>query len=104
MISALAQTALDLGHWVELSIAGKATVLLILGLAAEGLTARTRASVRHLLLAATLASLLVLPWIAASDFAFVIDVPVAGDAVSSEGPASTIGNISHHLPSRAGGG
>ena len=61
MRSTMTEIMLALGQWVELSILGKATILLVLGLIAARLAGRARASVRHLLLATTFATLLALP-------------------------------------------
>src|SRR5215475_7425116 len=63
MISTISEAAVALGRLVELSILGKATVILVIGLTIVMLFRRVRASVRHLLLAATLAAVLVLPLI-----------------------------------------
>jgi TonB family protein len=52
-----------LGSLVELSILGKATLILVIGLTIVMLSRRARASVRHLLLAATLAAVFALPLI-----------------------------------------
>src|SRR5262245_602141 len=56
------------------SIPGKATALLILGLAAVWVARRSRASLRHLLLAATFAALMVLP-------AGIAAIPAVGLAI-----------------------
>ena len=61
MTSTITEAALALSSSVELSILGKATLMLLLGLAAAGLASHARASRRHLLLAATFAALLALP-------------------------------------------
>ena len=58
MTSTISEMALALGDRVELSILGKATILLALGLILAGTARRARASLRHLLLAATFAALL----------------------------------------------
>ena len=63
MISTISEAAVALGRLVELSILGKATIILVIGLTIVMLSRRARASVRHLLLAATLASVLALPLI-----------------------------------------
>src|SRR5215468_4995174 len=63
MISTLSEAAVALGRMAELSILGKATIILVIGLTVVMLSRRARASVRHLLLAATLAAVLVLPLI-----------------------------------------
>src|SRR5262245_55719114 len=63
MMSTISEAAVALSRFVELSILGKATVILMIGLTIVMLSRRARASVRHLLLAATLAAVLVLPLI-----------------------------------------
>lgn len=59
------ELAVALSRGVELSILGKATILLALGLAAAWLAGRARAPVRHLVLAATFAAVIGLPLVAA---------------------------------------
>ena len=61
MKSTIAELALALSQSVELSIIAKATLLMIAGLAAVGIARHARASIRHLLLVATFAILVVLP-------------------------------------------
>src|SRR5215468_676439 len=63
MISTISETAVALGRLVEMSILGKATIILVIGLTIVRLSRRAQASVRHLLLAATLTAVLVLPLI-----------------------------------------
>lgn len=76
MTSPIADAALSLSRWLELSILAKATVMLVLGLVAVRLAVRTQASVRHLLLSATFATLLVLPPLAVTVPSLVVRVPV----------------------------
>src|SRR5215813_2829469 len=59
----ISEAAVALGRLIELSILGKATVILVIGLVIVTLSRRARASVRHLLLAATLAAVFSLPLI-----------------------------------------
>ena len=61
MTNSFAEVALVIGGSTELSIVVKATVLLALGLGTGRLARRTRASVRHVLLASTFGVLLALP-------------------------------------------
>jgi ankyrin repeat protein/beta-lactamase regulating signal transducer with metallopeptidase domain len=77
MTSTIAETALALGAWVELSILSKATVILVLGLTAARMARRARASVRHLLVVTTLAAVLALPLIAILLPAVTIEVPIS---------------------------
>jgi len=67
---------------IELSILLKATVMLGLGLIAARLFVRAQAAVRHLWLAATLATLAVLPVLALSGPAVTIEVPAKYAAIS----------------------
>jgi beta-lactamase regulating signal transducer with metallopeptidase domain len=76
MTLTITEAALALGSWVELSILGKATILLALGLIAARLAARTRASIRHLLLSTIFATLLGLPLVIFTAPAVTIEVPV----------------------------
>jgi bla regulator protein blaR1 len=68
---------------IELSILAKATAVAIIGLIGTRLAGRTRASVRHLMLALTFGSLIALPvfMLAAPDV--TVDVPVARTAATS---------------------
>jgi beta-lactamase regulating signal transducer with metallopeptidase domain len=82
MISTINEMALALGNRVELSILGKATILLALGLILAGSARRARASLRHLLLASTFAALLALPFVALSATGLTVEIPVARPIVS----------------------
>jgi beta-lactamase regulating signal transducer with metallopeptidase domain len=82
MISMISEAAVALGRLIELSILGKATIILLVGLTIVMLFRRARASVRHLLLAATLAAVLALPLIAWAVPEVIIGVP-ASQAVES---------------------
>jgi beta-lactamase regulating signal transducer with metallopeptidase domain len=84
MISTLSEAAVALGRLVELSILGKATVILVIGLTIVMLFRRARASVRHLLLAATLAAVLVLPLIVLAVPELTIGVPASQASESTE--------------------
>ncbi|HSB12427.1 MAG TPA: M56 family metallopeptidase [Blastocatellia bacterium] len=61
MISTINEAAVALSSWVELSILGKATIMLVIGLTVAKLAVRARASVRHILLVATFATVFALP-------------------------------------------
>ena len=61
MVAWTTDVALALSSRLDLAIVAKATIILAIGLTAAPLARRARASVRHLLLAATLGTLLVLP-------------------------------------------
>lgn len=104
MMSTISELALFVSRWVELSILGKATVMLALGLAAAWLAGRGRASVRHLFIAGTFGMLLALPLIMVTIPGVTIDVPVsravdsivAVSAVSTSGPHVLQPNASGH--------
>jgi beta-lactamase regulating signal transducer with metallopeptidase domain len=76
----LADAAVSLSRSPELSMAVKATVLVAVGLATVRLAARSRASVRHVLLAATFAAILALPLAAASGLDLPIGIRVGATA------------------------
>jgi bla regulator protein blaR1 len=86
MTTILADVAAAVSRSGELSLLVKVTAALGLGLAVSAMASRTRASVRHLVLAATLASLLALPVAAALAPVVAIEVPVS--RISSEPPAA----------------
>jgi bla regulator protein blaR1 len=77
MRSTITEVTLALSRWVELSILGKATVMVVLGLTAARLKGHARASLRHLLLATAFATLLVLPLVVLAAPDLTIEVPVA---------------------------
>lgn len=76
MIWTITETALALSGWTELAIVGKATLLLLAGLAAWSLARRRTASLRHLLLAATFVALLALPPIVVIAPEMAVGIPV----------------------------
>jgi TonB family protein len=84
MISTINEAALALGRLVELSILGKATIILVIGLTIVMLSRRARASVRHLLLAATLAAVLALPLIVLAVPELTIGVPASQASESTD--------------------
>ena len=90
MISTLNEAIVALSRWVELSILGKATIMLVIGLTVVKLAARARASVRHLLLTATFATVFALPLIALTAPEVRIGVPVtsAGESITNVLPAT----------------
>src|SRR5262245_1006240 len=89
MTSTISEAAVALGRLVELSILGKATFILVMGLTTVMLSRRARASVRHLLLAATLASVLALPLIVLAAPEVIIGVPASQASESTDlGPAA----------------
>src|SRR5512133_1200385 len=78
----LAEAAVSLSQSPELSMALQATMLVSVGLAAARVAAHARASVRHLLLAATFAAILALPLAATSSPDIPVKVPVVPTAGS----------------------
>jgi bla regulator protein BlaR1 len=76
-ITTFADVAAALSRSVELSLIVKATVALTIGIAAVQAASRARSSVRHLILAATLGTLLALPVAMALSPALSIEVPVS---------------------------
>lgn len=76
MISAMNNAALAISSWMELSILVKVTLMLILGLCIARLAHRAQASVRHLVLAVTFASLGFIPLMTAVLPEVTIPVPV----------------------------
>jgi bla regulator protein blaR1 len=92
MMATIADWAVLLSDAAGLSILLKATVFLGLGLIAAWLAKRNRASVRHLLLAATFAMLLALPFLVLAGPAISIEFPIIvadGTVVASNGPLSS---------------
>src|SRR5262245_2005734 len=106
MISTINEAALALGRLVELSILGKATIMLMIGLTIVMLSRRARASVRHLQLAATLAAVLALPLIVLSvpEVSIGVPAPQAGEATDlspAAPPVALTAPTITSLPSRA---
>jgi beta-lactamase regulating signal transducer with metallopeptidase domain len=105
-ISTINEAAVALGRLVELSILGKATVILVVGLTIVMLSRRARASVRHLLLAATMAAVLALPLIVLSGPEVTIGVPASqasesAELISAAPPVALPAPMGASLPSRA---
>jgi beta-lactamase regulating signal transducer with metallopeptidase domain len=76
IMASMSDVALLLSQTVELSLLVKATIILLAGLTITQLTRTARASVRHLVIAASFAALIVLPLLLAAAPAMTIDVPV----------------------------
>src|SRR5262249_8442548 len=105
-ISTISEAAVALGRLVELSILGKTTVILVIGLTIVMLFSRARASVRHLLFAGTLAAVLALPLIVWAVPEVTIGVPAsqASESTDSGPTAPTVALTARtgaSLPSRA---
>jgi beta-lactamase regulating signal transducer with metallopeptidase domain len=92
-----AQAAVSLSQSPELSMAVKATVLIAIGLAAVRVAARSRASVRHLLLAATFGAILTLPLAAA----YSLDIPLSVPADRTAGTVPDRATAAPPVPARA---
>src|SRR5215471_1208242 len=76
MISLISEAAVALSRSIELSVLGKATILLFIGLIVVRFGVRARASVRHLLLTATFSMVLALPLVISTAPEFPIGVAV----------------------------
>src|SRR5262245_9742494 len=106
MMSTISEAAVALSRLVELSILGKATVILVIGLTVVMLSRRARASVRHLLLTATLAAVFALPLIVLSAPEVIIGVPASQasestDLIPAAPPVALTAPTIANLPSRA---
>lgn len=90
MTTHLLDTALLLTSRLDLTIVGKTTVVLMCGLAAMVLARRARASVRHLLIAATFGTVLVLPILGTAMPSVTVALPLSFiNRVSGLAPGST---------------
>ncbi len=87
MIPTPGDAALALSQSTEIAIVAKATAWLVIGLSAVALASRTRASVRHLILAATFAALITTPLIVVAVPETTIAIPV--EAVSAPSATAT---------------
>lgn len=93
------EVALMLSTRFDVAILAKATLILALGVATTPLARRARASVRHLILAATFGTVLVLPLVVRTVPAVTVPIPVLGkrhdDAASRRAaPALGVGDAS----------
>jgi len=88
MISTINEALVALSRWVELSILGKATIMLVIGLTVVKLAGRARASVRHLLLMSTFATVSALPLVvlAAPEVLIGVPVPRAAETITHSAP------------------
>ena len=102
MTASIVQAALALTSWLDLAIVGKATIILTFGLAALPLTSRARASVRHLLMAATFGTVLVLPLAMGVVPAVAVHVPrTAAEQITklaSSGTSMAVARASSRVP------
>ena len=88
--NALAQAAVAVGRSVELSLLLKATMVMLLGLAAVRLARNARASVRHVVLSATFASLFLLPLAILNGPTVAIGVPIATTGPTLEATGTSL--------------
>ena len=100
MMTTTIAALVSISEWIELSILVKATILLAFGLAAARVAARARASVRHLLLAATFATLVILPLVVIGAPDVTIEMPAA--SVSGQPARVRETQTSRTAPSQAG--
>jgi bla regulator protein blaR1 len=101
MIPTPAEALLWISRFPELSLLSKATIIVAIGLAAAGLAARARASVRHLLLAVTFASVVALPLV--TRFAPEIAIPLVSVAAPPDVAPAPTARVSGVAPSSAAG-
>ena len=78
----MSDLALLLSQTAELSLLVKATLILLSGLIVTQLTQKARASVRHLVIAASFAALIALPLLLVGAPRMTIDVPVTPSAAA----------------------
>ena len=91
----VARAVLAMSQSFEISMLVKATLLVAMGLAAAGVARRARASVRHLLLAATFAAVLALPFT-------VFVAPPVGIAVTTAAPPAQPAPSTVQIPASPG--
>ena len=84
----MSDLALLLSQTAELSLLVKATLILLSGLIVTQLTQNARASVRHLVIAASFAALIALPLLLVGAPRMTIDVPVTPSAAATSAAAS----------------
>ncbi len=102
MTSTIAHAVVSFTQVTLLSILAKATIMLALGLAASRLASRAPASVRHLLLAVTFATLMALPLATIAVPGVVIQVPVATTSASVAAPSAVPLSDREPMPLAAG--
>ena len=89
MSNTVVRALIAIGDSTEVSIVVKATIIMIAGLGAAHVAARSRASVRHVLLASTFVALLLLPaallLVPTASIPFAIDRPLSAMAAQTSG-------------------
>ncbi len=92
MSDTVVRALIAIGDSTEVSIIVKATIIMMAGLGAAHLAARSRASVRHVLLASTFVALLLLPaallLVPTASIPFAIDRPLSAVAAQTSGRTS----------------
>ena len=110
MSSTLASVILALSRSLELTIVVKATVILLIGLAAAQMARRAQASVRHLALAATFATVIALPLLSVAGPAIAVSIPIEQSPTAETQrvgepatvtPAATVSGVSRESDSRS---
>jgi len=107
MMSTTSEAALFLSSSVALSILVKATIMLALGFMVTRLAGRSRAALRHIVLAATFGTLLIVPLIVASGNRLPVEIPIfAGSdstaSVTAAPPALNVAPSSRNDAGTAG--
>jgi beta-lactamase regulating signal transducer with metallopeptidase domain len=102
MTSSIAEAVALVARSVELSLALKATLILVLGLAVVSAARRARASRRHLVLAGTFGSVIALPIFMAVTAVMPIDLPTPmariADAVAPRMPTPAAADVAANGP------
>jgi bla regulator protein blaR1 len=98
MMSTFADAVVFVSSAAGFSILLKASLFLALGLSGAWLARRGRASVRHLLLALTFATLLALPCVVLLGPAVAIELPVAAGPPANAAPSTTVGSVPSAVP------
>src|SRR4029450_7987730 len=98
MMSTFADAVVFVSSAAGFSILLKATLFLALGLTGAWLARGGRASVRHLLLALTFATLLALPGVVLLGPAVAIEIPVAAGPPANAAPNTTVGSVPSAVP------
>ena len=102
MMNMISQIVLTVSRWFELSLLAKGTVLLAVGLVAVFATRRSRASVRHLILAATFVGIGVLPVILIAEPVIPINI-VSPNGYAPASSALAAPNLAASSPTDASG-
>lgn len=96
--SSMPDAALLLSQSFELSLVAKATLILLAGLVGTRITQTARASVRHLVIAASFAALIALPVLLAVAPRMTIDVPVTASPNVAAAAAAVVAADNARVP------